>query len=443
MTVRSSLLFAVRLLFPRTAKDSSARKSLAGALLCIGISLVPLVVVLAVTNGMIEGMTERMIGLSSSHLEALVMRSAEEVSTPEKFRNFTRKIARTDGITSAYSEITSSVLAAGSSYRTGAQVRAVDPAVFSENKSYRTMLKVKEGNLDSFLSGTKNAVVGQKLASLLNLHEGSVFRIISAQTSPAGIIVPKAAAFKVAAVVSSGYEELDALWVFIPLDTAYTALSLKNCRFSIHLETSDAFSPDIVRIQNACTESAEGLANVYRWDEMDRAQYENFSSTKVMLVFIMILIVLVASVNISSALVMLVMERRREIAILKSFGATPGGVALSFIITGMAAGCGGVLLGVPAGLLCAVNVNGIISFFEKIVNGAAEFVYLLSGRSASDFTGIHLMDPAYYLESVPVSIPFRDLFIITAAALLLSLAVSVIPAYKAGKEKPLETLRKV
>ncbi|MFA6856149.1 MAG: ABC transporter permease [Treponema sp.] len=443
MTVKSSLLFAYRLVFPRTDKASSARRSLSGALVCIGISLVPLIVVLTVSNGMIQGMTERIIGLSSSHLEAFIPRKADEASSPEKIEAFASYMAKTDGVTAAYPEINAAALAAGSSYRTGVQIRAVQPEIFFRNNSFRSLLKIVDGSYDNFKAGTKSAVVGQKTAELLGLKQGSSFRIITAAAEKGGNIFPHTALFTVAAVVSSGYQELDSMWVFIPLDTSYSVIKPGTGQYCVLMETADAFSPLIVRIQRKCEEAAGYRANIYRWDELNQSEYENFSSTKVMLVFIMLLIVLVASINISSALVMLVMERRREIAIMKSLGGTPCGITFSFLLTGMTAGCGGVLIGLPIGLACAVNVNKIVRFLEKMVNTAAEFIYLLEGHSPAEFTHINLMDPAYYLTEIPVTVPFKDLAVIVISTIFLSLIVSVIPAYKAGKEKPLETLRKV
>ncbi|MBQ2530238.1 MAG: FtsX-like permease family protein, partial [Treponema sp.] len=154
-------------------------------------------------------------------------------------------------------------------------------------------------------------------------------------------------------------------------------------------------------------------------------------------------IVLVASVNISSALVMIVMERRREIAILKSTGGTAEGIAVSFLIVGMGAGAGGVLIGIPLGLLGAVNINGLIKIIEWIINICGKFVYLIGNGDLSGFNTFRLLDPAYYLQDIPVSVSFSDLLLITVGTLLLSLLVSVIPAVKAGREKPLDTLRKV
>lgn len=447
MTVKSSFMFARSLLFPKAEKKSSARRSLFGALICIGLSIVPLIVVLSITNGMINGMTERIIGLSSSHLQAYVASVIDEVSTAEKYRNYSDEYKEIDGVQNVYPEISVTALAAGNLLRTGIQIRAMDKNIFSENKAFSSLFNIIEGSVEDYekaeidKKSDKMAIVGQKMAENLDLHAGDSFRIITTK-SVNGKISPKLSSFKVAAIVSSGYQELDALWVFIPIEYAYNYLSLDTANYTVMIETPDAFSPNLVKIQRTLQKKHGKYANFYRWDQVHSAEFENFSSTKVMLLFIMALIVLVASVNVSSAIVMLVMERKKEIAILKSIGASPSGITFSFLITGMACGFGGVLIGLPVGLLASINANEIVQFVEKIVNLFAKVVYLLRGVPVEEITAIKLMDPAYYLQVIPVDIPFLQIFLIAGSTVLLSLLVSIIPAIKAGKEKPLDILRK-
>ncbi len=446
MTIKASLKFARSLIFPKTEKKSSARRSLFGALLCIGLSIVPLIVVLSITNGMISGMTERIIGLSSSHIQAYVASNINEVSTAENFRAYAEELKKVDGVLNTYPEVSVTALAAGKSMRTGIQIRAMDKAIFTQNESFTKLFTVLEGSVEDYANApedkaAKPAVVGQKMAETLNLHAGDNFRIITTKTAN-GKVSPKLTSFKVCAIVTSGYQELDSLWVFIPIEYAYSYLSLDTANYTIMIETPDAFATELVRIQRFMQKQFGKYANFYRWDQVHSAEFENFSSTKVMLVFVMMLIVLVASINVSSAIVMLVMERRKEIAILKSLGASPSGITLSFLITGMACGSGGVLLGLPVGLLASVNANQIVQFVEKIVNMFAKAGYLLKGVPASEITAIKLMDPAYYLQEIPVDLPFAQILLIAGATILLSLIVSVIPAVKAGKEKPLDILRK-
>ena len=208
---------------------------------------------------------------------------------------------------------------------------------------------------------------------------------------------------------------------------------MESANYNIMIETQDAFSPELVAIQKRLSDYFGRYANVYRWDQIHTAEFENFSSTKVMLVFVMMLIVLVATVNISSAIVMLVMERQKEIAILKSIGAKPRGITFAFLLAALSCGAGGLILGLPVGILLTVFSNQLVRGLERLVN----WFSTLGGGGE-----VHLMDPAYYLSEIPVEIPVNQVILIAAAVLLLSVLVSYLPSRKAGREKPLDILRK-
>ncbi len=445
MTFRSSLMFAKSLIFPKAEKKSSARRSLWGALLCIGLSIVPLVVVLSITNGMIQGMTDRIIGLSSSNIQAYVSPKLVDTTDPQNYRDYANRFKSVDGVLEVYPEIGVTALAAGKKMRTGAQIRALDKDIFTKNKSFAQLFEIIEGDITDYQNQDEDsgnyAIIGQKMAQMLELKAGDTFRIITIKTVN-GNQSPKLTSFKVSAIVSSGYQELDALWVFIPLESAYKFVSLANASYTVMIETPESYSPDLVRIQRDLKAAYGKYINFYRWDQVHAAEFENFSSTKVMLVFVMILIVLVASINISSAIIMLVMERRKEIAILKSIGATPSGITFAFIITGMTCGLGGLALGLPFGLLAAINANELVKFIEKAVNYIAKVLYFIKGVPADEINAIRLMDPAYYLQTIPVDLPFSQILLISLSTVLLALIVSIIPSIKAGKEKPLDILRK-
>lgn len=438
MKLTYAFTFAKSLIFPKAEKKSVARKSLFGAMLCIGLSIVPLIVVISVTNGMIEGMTERIIGLSSSHIQAFVAANISKVKTPESFIEYAGETAKCRGVVNVYPQVEISALAAGKEGRCGIELRAVQKDIFIRNESFNKLFEVCEGNIADFTGddGSEKrpqAVIGKKMAEDMQLHAGDVFRVITTRTVGEKI-VPKLTAFKVAAIVSSGYQELDQFWVFIPLEAAYTSLSMESATYNVMIETENAFSPDLVRIQRKISENFGRYANVYRWDQIHTAEFENFSSTKVMLVFVMMLIVLVATVNISSAIVMLVMERQKEIAILKSIGAKPQGITLAFLLASLACGAGGLIFGVPVGIILTVFSNQLVHGLEKLVN-----LFSAIGGGGE----VHLMDPAYYLAEIPVDLPVNQIILIIISVLFLSLVVSYIPSKKAGKEKPLDILRNV
>lgn len=159
--------------------------------------------------------------------------------------------------------------------------------------------------------------------------------------------------------------------------------------------------------------------------------------------FIMFLILLAASVNVSSAMVMLIMERRKEIAILKATGAHPFFITLSFLIAGLCTGAAGLCIGLTGGILAALHINELFTFFEYALNtGQTAFYYYMVGKTGNPET-IRLLAPEYYLEYIPISLNVSELYIIAAGTLILSVIVCLLPAVYAGKEKPLESMRKV
>lgn len=437
MKLFSSIFFAKSLILPKTEKKSSARKSIIGAMICIGLSIIPLILVISISNGMINGMTQRIIGLSSGHLKSYVAPSITQVKTEESFVEYAKGLMEIEGITASYPEIQISALASGKNIRSGIEIRAMQPDIFEKNISFKTLFEIKAGSLQDFQENQKVCIIGEKLASDLDLKTGDSIKIITTKNSKNKTktsITPKLTTLKIAAIVTSGYQELDQFWVFVPLSVAYKNLSLENAQFNVIMETENPFASEIVRTQYEVARYFGRYANVYRWDQIHAAEFENFSSTKVMLIFVMIMIILVASVNISSAIIMLVMERQKEIAILKSLGATPNGITLSFLISGVSCGIGGIVIGLPLGLIFSVFSNQIISFIDNSVN------FVLKIFHGSSF---HLMDPAFYLQNIPIQIPVFQILMIIIGVLLLSVIVSYFPARKAGKEKPLDILRKV
>lgn len=436
MNFKSSFLFAKRILFPKSGRASIARKSLFGAVLCIGISLMPLVVVLTVSNGMIEGITGRLISLSSSHLEAVSFEKDAGV-----LEEAAAAALNNPQVTEAYPMIEFSALAAANSKRCGISVRALPTGVFKNLKSYKELFEAKDGSIQNFNDSANAVLIGQGIAEKLCLKAGDNIRLVTASKNDLLGAVPSVKNYRVAAIVSCGYRELDALWLFMPYAQAKKLSIQSDSTHSVMCEVQDPFSKNLPQIQASLKKLLGKSFRVYRWDQLNRSQYENFSSTKILLIFIQLLIVLVAAVNISSALIMLVLERRREIAILKSLGASSKGVSLSFLMAGFACGAGGLLLGIPFGLLFSVNINGIISFAEKLLNCVFRGLYFLMNNDIINYKQIRLLDEEYYLKVIPIDIPFAELFLIGIATLLLSLAASLLPASKAGKERPLDTLR--
>ena len=440
MKLSSIFLICSRIIKPKESALTNARKSLIGAIFCVALSLIPLTVVLVVADGMIDGITNRIVGLSSFHMQVAQIRTiADTDQNLEILQSIAEKMQSNPKITNTFIERQGTVLAAGKTGRSGATVRAVEPKLFTENNAFVEYLEVIDGT--ATFTSKKSCIIGKKIAELLGLNVGDTIRLISTKTSATGSVIPKINTFKVEAIVSSGYQEIDALWVFIPLETGFDYLSTAASSIYVGIETNNPYDSDLFTTAKELENDIPMGFTLYTWKELNSSQYENFASTKLMLLFVMFLIVLVASVNVSSALVMLVMEKRKDIAILKSLGASNSGIGLSFVMTGGVAGIVGTLIGIPLGLLCAVNINSIISFFEKIINTFTKLIYYI--KDGKDYIPISLLDPAYYLETIPIVIPAKEILLIALSTILLSIAVSIIPASKAAKEKPLSIIRKI
>lgn len=447
MNFKSSFLFSRRILFSKSSGMSVAKKSLAGAVLCIGISLVPLVTIITISNGMMNGITERLVSLSSSHLEAVCYSKNAQL-----LEDAALAAKSVPGISAAYPMISCPAMAMSGKNRCGVTLRAIPKNIFEEDASYKKLFFTEDGSIADFAAGEKGALIGKGISERLGVKAGDTIRVVNIISNPGKesdsdssrnsiSIRPSISSYKIKAVISCGYQELDSLWLFIDFEDGKKIMGAAQTMNAVMIETADAFSAELPSLQKKVQDLFGGAFRVYRWDQLNRAQYENFSSTKILLVFIQLLIVLVACVNISSALIMLVLERRREIAILKSLGASNGGISASFLLVGISCGIAGLLFGIPLGLFLSVNINGLIHFSEKAINFLAQGLYFLAKGDIMNFREIHLLDEAYYLKEIPVEIPFGELFFIGFLTLGLSLLASLLPARKAGKQRPLEILR--
>ncbi|MBR5932976.1 MAG: ABC transporter permease [Treponema sp.] len=441
MGFKTSALIASRMLLPRVSKKTAGTRSIIGAIVCIALSLIPLVTVLSVTDGMIEGIMERLINLSSSHIQAQFTYYSDEMIEKPVLDLYKKEFSETEGIKDAYELITATALVSSSKGRSGSVIRAIEKDVFVNLDSYKNLFKCVDGSIEDFVqSDSKCALIGKETAQRLSLSPGDTIRLITTQTVN-GKIFPKMTPFKVSGIISSGYQELDSLWVFIPIEEGMKILKPENSTISIMMETYNPFD-NLRNIQRRIDDILLYSGITSTWIELNSTQYENFVSTKMLLLFIMLLIVLVASVNISSCLVMLSMERRNEVAILKSVGTKKSDISKAFILTGLGIGSAGILIGIPLGILISVNINPLIHFVEKIVNFFAEIFYLIKNGNLQSFYTVHLMDEAYYLDKIPVEIPGKQIIIYIIATLVLSLLASLMPALKASGEKPIETFRK-
>lgn len=411
------------------------RRYLRGAVLGVALSLVPLVVVLVVADGMIEGITARYIETSTFHLQARPYFR----QTPAELSARAAELATLPDISAAFPEAQGPAIAVAGSRSSGALIRAVDPAFLSDPGTARYLSAV-EGKLA--LESPSSVLLGEALARNLGLHAGDSVSLVTARASPQSqaVFAPKVSVFHVAGIVSAGYRELDALWVFASLKAGSRILSPETTRPFIGIKTTKPFG-DLSDLRRAASEALGSEWTVSTWPEAERNIWKSFATTKALLVLIMALVVAVAAINVSSALVMLVLERRKDIAILKSEGAPSSFVGLVFVLAGLTTGGLGTLLGLTLGSFVAWRVNDLIAAMEFLVNMASRIGSLLTGTVPA--VKIKFLDPAYYLEHIPIRIDVSELVLVAIASLTLCFLASLLAARRAARLPPLEILRKV
>jgi len=238
--------------------------------------------------------------------------------------------------------------------------------------------------------------------------------------------------FTVSGILSCGYNELDALWCIISYEGGERVFASDNTQMSLILKIDDPYK-NADRFSWEIYSLFGSKYSVYTWKELLRSQYSSYETSRQLLLFIMALIVIVAAVNVSSATSMLALERQRDIAVLKVTGGSVNGITGVFLIGGFLTGLAGSVIGIFLGLLIGSNINVLIRALER-------FLTFFSGL----FNGseVKILDPGFYLETIPIIIDWNMVLIIGIFAILCSTFASWIPAGRAGKLKPMELLRK-
>jgi lipoprotein-releasing system permease protein len=316
-----------------------------------------------------------------------------------------------------------------SSAKAGATIRAVDPSFWTDEGS-RRFLKTIAGSAE--LSGGGEVLLGGELARTIGAGAGDTVYIMSVRVASGGRNVPRTLPFTVKGIVSSGYRELDALWCIMDYESGRRLLAPELSQTFITAKIADPYR-DASGTAWLVNRTLGSGCRVYTWKDLQRAQYSSYESTRQILLFIMALIVIVAAVNVSSAASMLVIERQRDIAVLKASGAGPGAVSRIFLWASFLTGLSGALPGIALGLLIGRFINPVIHGMET----------LLSFFSGLFHAGpVRILDPGYYLEVIPVIIDWKAVSLICLFTVLCSVLASWMPSRRAGKIRPIELLRR-
>lgn len=409
-------------------------RHLIGAVLGIGFSLIPLIVVMEVSGGMIEGITRRFIEIGSYHLQIKNFSATDASDRGETIE----KVEEVRGVNRAFEVVFGEGLVYSPNGRTGVSVRGLPEDYYSADRKVREYLDIHSGGFD--LEAEENVLVSKEVARKLDVSVGEKIKLLTAKSMPGRTPILRPSTFRVSGVFSTGYYELDALSIYVHKSAA-KRLFTSSSSTVVGVKIDKPYA-GIHRVASDIRSVTSSDWYVYTWYSLERPMLESFKTTRNLLIFIMIIIIVVASFNISSSMIMLVVEKEPEIAILKSTGVHPRDIIRSFLATGFFIGVTGMIFGLSLGLAIAVNINPLIDGLEVFINGVADFSRFLLGLEAKSAEGITVFDESYYLEEIPIRLQLKEVFGAGFFTVLVAIVATYIPARKAGSLRPLDILRK-
>jgi lipoprotein-releasing system permease protein len=375
----------------------------------IMIGVMALIIVLAVMNGFREDLLKKILGVNS-HL--LILSYKGGIKNTEAV---IKKALKVDGVLAATPFIYSQVMIKNAGNISGAILRGLDPATAGSVTNIDSMIKggslavLKETD-----TGPQGIILGSELSKQIGALPGDTVTVVSpiGKLTPLGRVANEAK-FRVQALFESGMYEYDSSMVCLSLADAQDFLSLGDEVTGIELKVRDIDESD--KIGEIIQDKLGSPYWTKDWKVMNRSLFSALKLEKVTMFIILIMIVLVGALNIISSLVMLVMEKTRDIAILRTMGASSKSIMSIFIFQGLFVGLIGTVLGLLSGsFLC----------------------YLLAR-----YKFIKLPPDVYYIATLPVRMEWFDVATIAIAAVVISFLATIYPSWQASKLNPVEALR--
>jgi lipoprotein-releasing system permease protein len=384
------------------------------SLLGIALGVATLIIVMSVMNGFRAELLGRILGLNG-HI------TVSAFGAPmTDYAQLTERLRKLPEVVSAAPLIEGQVLAtAANGAAGGALVRGLRP----EDLKGKTLIAnaIKRGSLEQF-AGEDVAVIGARMADRFRVTVGDSVTLISPQGNVTAFgTVPRMRAYKIVAVFDVGMYEYDNTFVYLPLEAAQIFFRLGEGASGIELMIDN---PDRVRDVSVEVHRAIGAQyRVFHWQQANSSFFNALQVERNVMFLILTLIILVAAFNIISSLIMLVKDKSRDIAILRTMGATRGSVLRIFFLAGASVGVIGTVLGFGLGVLFTSNIESIRQWLQGL-------------------TGRTLFDPTiYFLSTMPSKVEPTEVISVVLMALGLSFLATIYPSWRAARLDPVEALR--
>jgi lipoprotein-releasing system permease protein len=380
--------------------------------LALGIAV--LIVVLSVMNGFETELRTRILSITShATLSGLEGRLQD-------WRGDLASAAHFPGVRAAAAYIEAQAMMSHGDEASGILMRGIVPA--DESRVADLARHLESGHLPDLEAGTYRVILGKALAEELHVQVGErvVVMVAEGDVTPVGVL-PRMRAFRVAGILSVGMYEYDRRIALVSMQDAARLLRMDDAVTGIRLSVANPYAAP--RIVHALAVSLGGNLAVNDWTQEHVNFFKSIEITKHMLFFILLLLVAVAAFNIVSTMVMVVKDKRRDIAILRTFGASPRSILSVFITQGSLIGVLGIAGGVLLGVLVAVNLQSLVHALESLV-------------------GFKFLDArVYFMSDLPAHVEGGDLVKICGVAFVLACLSTLYPAWRAARLMPAESLR--
>ena len=392
-------------------KRRLARVTAMAAILGITMGVAALIVTFALSNGFRDEMRDKILQ-GTAHLSVL---RADGLPLTN-YQNLADRINHVEGVLSASATTYDGAVATGPKGSSYAVLRGIDREAGPSVQPREWLL---EGSFAPLFNDAPpvdarlpEAVVGAELANRIGLSVGEVFQIIPASATP-GPPNTMPRRIRVAGIFRSGLFEYDSTWIYISLETAAALAGGNHAASVISAQVSDA--DHVKRIAENVRNALGSSYTIVDWQQANQPLFAALALERRMGLFIIGLIIVIAALNITTMLILVVVERRRDIAILSALGATRTGVMLLFIIEGAVVGAVGAIGGAALGLLACFAGN-----YYKLVSLPAD---------------------VYSISYVPLNAKISETILAALIAFTLSVLATIYPARAAAQMRPVETLR--